>query len=82
MESHREGLAGRVVKLTCRSVTGQSASTYRWCRYIYALKQEEKCRGVDLGRRNCSEVLQVVYLGVKKTCDCAKIFERVVIGHG
>ena len=43
-KSHREGLAGRVVVLTCRSVTGQSARTYRWCRYIYALKQEEKCR--------------------------------------
>jgi hypothetical protein len=46
-KSHREGLAGRVVVQVRRSVTGQSARTYRWCRYMYALKQEEKCRGGD-----------------------------------
>jgi hypothetical protein len=47
VESHREGLAGRVVVLTRRSVTGQYTRTYRWCWYIYALKQEEPCRGGD-----------------------------------
>ena len=47
VESHREGLARRVVMLTRRSVTGRYTRTYRWCRYIYALKQEEPCRGGD-----------------------------------
>jgi hypothetical protein len=47
LESHREGLAGRVVMLTRRSVTGRYTRTYRWCRYIYALKKEETCRGGD-----------------------------------